>query len=226
MHAPKIRPITEGLDMLAYVTYPDEGQYWRKRNKQKYLKRRAKVTNKKRIRELDAAAKGQLMWGNRHCKRLYKKMTGISLNAMKIQPRVRVDENGVRYMELPKTSMELVKNNPVVVEDWIWNVKTSHGPNRMAAQIVLYGNRLKLIINAAPIKEFFKDMETMHVTKFSTVFTEKEAHKYDIDRLKTEVLEIDHQQVMELNGVVVYSDDKQPVYDESNNFIDYKTSKK
>ena len=221
LHEPKIRPITEGLDMLAFVTYPEEGQYWRKRNKKKYEKRRAKVTNPRRIRELDAAAKGQLMWGNRHCKRLYKKMTGLSLNAMKIKPRVRVDENGVRYMELPKTSMELAKNKLVTVEDWIWNVKTNHGPGRMAAQIVLYGDRVKLIINAAPVKEFFKDMEEMHVTKFNTVFTENEPHKYDIDREKTQVLEIDHREVSVENDVVVYADDRQPVYDANNKFIKY-----
>ncbi len=221
LHEPKIRPITEGLDMLAYVTYPGDGQYWRKRNKKKYQKRRARVTNPRRIRELDAAAKGQLMWGNRHCKRFYRKMTGISLNAMNIQPRTRVDENGVRYIELPKTSMELTKNKIVTVEDWIWNVKTNHGPGRMAAQIVLFGSRVKLIINAAPIKEFFKDMEEIHVTKFNTVFVELAVHKYDIDRSKTEILEIANRPVKEDKGRVVYADDGQPVFDENNKFINY-----
>lgn len=78
LHEPKIRRLSEGLDTMGYVFYPEGSMYWRKSNKVKWLKHRARVTNPKRKKELDAAAWGMLKWGNKHCRRLYKSKGGYS----------------------------------------------------------------------------------------------------------------------------------------------------
>ena len=78
LHIPKIRKLSEGLNTMGFVFYPNGSMFWRKTNKAKWLKRRSKVTNPKRKRELDAAAWGMLKWGNKHCRRLYKSKGGYS----------------------------------------------------------------------------------------------------------------------------------------------------
>lgn len=76
LHVPKIHRVSEGLDMLGFVYYNNRNDmFWRKSNKKNWLKRRSKVTNQKRIRELDDAAWGMLKWGNSHCKRMFEMKT-------------------------------------------------------------------------------------------------------------------------------------------------------
>lgn len=77
LHEPKIHRICEGIDMMGFVMYGNNGDmWWRKSNKVKWLRSRAKVTNRKRLLELDAAAWGMLKHGNRHCRKLFYKVTG------------------------------------------------------------------------------------------------------------------------------------------------------
>lgn len=206
LHPPKIRPATSGLDMLGFVTYPAEGQFWRRVNKAHWLKRRSKVTNRRRLIELDAAAKGMLVHGNKHCKRLYKMATGVNISALNIPRRERTDKDGVRIIDAPKTPMSVVLGKEVTVTDWVRGVRTSQGEGRMAVLVELFGQPMKLIVNAAPVKDFFMDMEEAGVTRFVTVFIDKGGLRYDIDRRRTVVLEINGREVEEVDGVAVYKD--------------------
>lgn len=93
LHIPKIRKLSEGLNTMGFVFYPNGSMFWRKTNKAKWLKRRSKVTNPKRKRELDAAAWGMLKWGNKHCRRLYKSKGGYSNQKQKKDGR-RTQQSG------------------------------------------------------------------------------------------------------------------------------------
>lgn len=55
-HVPKIHRVEKGLSFLGYIIFPGGNLYWRRRNKALWLKRRSKVTNKKRLSEIDSAA--------------------------------------------------------------------------------------------------------------------------------------------------------------------------
>ena len=87
--------------------------FWRKSDKVRWLKRRAKVTNKRRLHEIDAAAWGMIKWGNRHCKRLFKMETGINLSDLGIKMPEKKDKNGKRIIDAPKITTAVILNKEI-----------------------------------------------------------------------------------------------------------------
>lgn len=212
LHPIRIAPLTEGLDMLGFVYYDkDHLMYWRKSDKKRWLRRRARVTNPRRKRELDNSAYGMIKWGNNNCKKLYKKVTGIDLNKMHIKRTERKDKNGNVYIDAKPITAGMVMDNPIVVSQIVHNITTSKGTGRMAWRITFMGKEYKLIVNAAPIKDKIADYERYHITKFETVMVDKGGNKYDLDESKMKVLEIDNRPIDEVDGVIVYADTKERV---------------
>lgn len=223
LHVPKIHRVSEGLDMLGFVFYGTRNDmYWRKSDKRRWLRHRAKVSNPKRIRELDDAAWGMLKWGNSHCKRLFHVKTGemrtydcgkmgVSFTKSGIQRSQRVDANGRPFIEAPKITMDLIGGKPVEVRQLIKGITTAHGSGRYVLKILFMGGEYKFIANSAAIKTFCDDMERHHVTKYRTVFIDTGGKRYDVDTSQTEILEIDGRAVEESDGKVVFSDTKEEV---------------
>lgn len=217
IHEPKIRRVNEGLDMMGFVFYGYRSDmWWRKANKRRWLKRRSKVTNPKRLRELDDAAWGMLKWGNGNCRRLWKEKAGrmaskedmgVNFRKSGIQRKERLDANGNPFIDFPKIGMQMILGKPVEVERWIGGIKTAQGDGRYALQIKFMGERYKLIINASGIKSLLEDMTANSVTLFKTVFIDRGGLRYDVDDENTEILEVNGRIVeVNANGEAVYAD--------------------
>lgn len=221
IHEPKIHRIEEGLDMMGFVYRGTRSDmWWRKSNKRRWLKHRARVTNPKRLRELDDAAWGMLKWGNRHCKELFEKKTGrtikrkdmgIKMNGSGIKRTERLDANGVPYIDAPRINMSFVLGKSVEIERWVKGVKTSQGDGRYALKIKYMGETYKLFVNAADVKSFLDDMGRNKVTRLKTVFIDKGSLHYAVDEERTEILEVDGRAVTEKDGEAVFADNGEKV---------------
>lgn len=212
LHPIRIAPLSEGLDMLGWVSYGKSRlMYWRKADKRRWLRRRARATNKRRLKELDDSAYGMIKWGNDDCKKLYKKMTGIDLSRMRIKRTERKDKDGNVYIDAKPITAGMVMDSPITVKQVVHNITTSKGPGRMALRIDFMGKEYKLIVNAAPIKDKIADYERYHITKFEAVMVDKGGNKYDLDEKRIKVLEIDGRPIDEIDGTIVYADTKEKV---------------
>ena len=184
MHEPKVRHISEGLDFLGYVFYEGGDMYWRKSNKVRWLKRRAKVTNKHRLHEIDAAAWGMIKWGNKHCKRLYKMETGIDMSELGIELPKKTDNMGMRIIDAPKITASVVLNSELEVVDWVRNVETSYGTGRYALEVVFYGKHHKLIVNTSKIKQLIDGFALANVTSFTGKFKDEGGNHFYFDNVR------------------------------------------
>ena len=220
IHEPKIHRIEEGLDMMGFIYRGTRSDmWWRKSNKRRWLKHRARVTNPKRLRELDDAAWGMLKWGNRHCRVLFtektgrtiKKDMGIKMNGSGIRRTERTDANGVPYIDSPRINMGMVLGKTVEVERWVKGVKTSQGDGRYALKIKFMGDTYKLFVNAVDIKNFLDDMERNKVTRIQTVFIDKGSLHYAVDEERTDILEVAGRAVTERDGEAVFADNGEKV---------------
>ena len=221
VHEPKIHRLSEGLDTLGYVYYgTKKDMFWRKSDKKRWLARRSRVTNKRRIQELDNAAWGQLKWGNRHCKKLFFLITGekrgsnmgVTMSRCGMKKPERKDENGVKFIEAPVITMENLRDKGVEVLDWVKNIKTENGPGRYALKVLFYGDEKKVIVNSIDIKALIDEMDRYKVTRFKTIFVPVSGtHAWSYDRGKTEILEIDGRMIAERDGKVVFEDSGEEV---------------
>lgn len=209
-HEPKIRPISEGLDFLGFVYYEGGDMYWRKSNKVNWLKRRARVTNKRRLHEIDAAAWGMLKWGNRHCKRLFKMETGIDLTDLGIKMPEKKDKDGKRIIDAPKITTSVILNKEIEVIDWVRDVETAYGKGRYAVEINFYGSRHKLIVNVPSMKQLIDAFQDAHVTSFRTVVIDKGGSHFEFSQVK--VMTIDKRPVAKTeDGRLIYTDNNEVV---------------
>lgn len=222
-HEPKIRPISEGLDFLGFVYYGGGDMFWRKSDKVRWLRRRARVTNRRRLREIDAAAWGMVKWGNRHCKRLFKMETGIDLSDLGIKMPDRKDKNGKRIIDSPKITTAVILGKEIEVVDWVKDVQTSYGAGRYAVGIVFFGSKNKLIVNSPGMKQLIDAFETAHVTSFKTVVIDKGGSHFEFSRVR--ILTIDHRQVAKTgDGKLIYTDTNEAV--DLTRFINNKNKEK
>lgn len=223
IHEPKIHRIREGIDMMGFVFYGvKEDMWWRKTDKKNWLKRRSKVVNTRRLRELDDAAWGMCKWGNRNCKKLWcittgreipKKDMGVKYNKTGIQKTEHVDANGVPYINDPKIGMEMIVANkePVEIDRWLKGIKTSHGEGRYAVRVFFMGRWYKVIVNSIAIKSFLDDMERNKVTRLKTKFIDTGNKHFAVDEEETEILEVDGKRVIESNGKILFENTKEEV---------------
>ena len=223
LHEPKIHRIHEGIDMMGFVFYGVRNDvFWRKSNKKHWLKNRKRVTNPKRLRELDDAAWGMLKWGNSHCKRLWKKITGrdyptkgmgVKFKNTGIKKTERKDANGIPFMDEPKICMEiLVKyGQPVECDRCLRGIKTSHGDGRYALRVKFMGELYKLIVNSVDIKNFFDDMLRNKVTRLMIAFKDEGNKHYIVNTELVDILEVENRKVIEDNGKIVFEDTNEEV---------------
>lgn len=223
LHVPKIHRIEEGIDMMGFVYYGIKNDmFLRKSDKKRWLKHRSRVTNKKRIKELDDAAWGLVKWGNSHCKRLWctvtgrnlpKKYMGVKYKNTGIHRTERKDSNGVPFIDEPKISMEmLIKYGKAVECDrCLRGIRTSHGEGRYALRIRFMGDWYKLIVNSVEIKSFFDDMHRNKVSRLMVAFKDDGSRHYVVDLSQVEILEVDGRVIDEIEGKAVYADSREEV---------------
>ena len=226
LHTPKIRKVLEGLSTMGYVFYENGNMYWRRSDKRRWLKRRSKVTNPRRLREIDSAAWGMLKWGNNDCRLLFRIKTGrkykysnnkykidmgIQLSKSGIKRTERTDADGRPFIDKPKISMSMVLERPVEVIRWVKGIKTSQGANRYGLEIAFMGDTYKLIVNSCDIKTLVDDMEAANITRFGTIFYDKGGLHYSYREDKTEILEVGRRRIEERGGEAVYVDNGEKV---------------
>lgn len=192
MHVPKVHKISTGMSFLGFVFKPGGDMFWRNTNKKAWLKRRSKVTNPKRIKEIDSAAWGMLKHGNRHCKKLFKKMSGVDLKSFGIYPESTLkDKEGKKFFDEQRISASMILNKEIEVLDWEKDIKTSQGKGRWVLLIKAFGEKYKLIINSIRIKNFIERLEEKGITSFSTMLVDRTGNKhYDFDFDRTMILSI------------------------------------
>lgn len=205
IHEPRIDKVVNGIDFLGYKTYPYKGMFWRTSNKKAWLARRSGVTNPRRRKEIDAAAWGYIRHGNRHCRRLYEKMSGISFVKLGITKAEMKDRHGRRIIDANILSMPVVVGKPVTVLDVVDGVETRHGSGRVALLVDFCGMQGKLIVNA-PFKTPLVELWSKGVTKIQTVFIDRGGKHYDMDMERTELLEVNERSVMLSGNSLAYED--------------------
>lgn len=212
LHPPKIAPLTEGLDFLGFKMYPKRGMFWRTSDKKAWLKRRKGITNKRRLREIDGSAWGYIKHGNSHCRKLYKKMAGISFEKTGLRRPEHTDSNGCRFIERPKIGMEALLNRQITIYDFVEGFHTQHGDDRYAIELEFCGMMYKLITNSSAIKAHLQLMRKNHVTKHTLTFFDKGRKFYDILPESIMILEIDNRAIdLDKNGNPVFLDNMEPV---------------
>lgn len=214
LHEPKIHMICEGLDILGFVYYGTRNDmYWRKSDKRRWLRRRSRISNPKRMREIDDAAWGMLKWGNTHCKRLFHMKTGemrkfkgqntmaVKFNNTGIKMEERRDAKGVKFIKSnTRIPMQTVLDKPIRITDWARDITTKQGGGRYALDVFFMGDGYKLIVNATEIKAFIDSLERNKVTLAETVFYDKGNKIYCVDYNRTNIIEVDGREIEERNG--------------------------
>mgnify|MGYP000979484656 CR=1 FL=1 len=209
-HVPKVHKIEKGLYFLGFGFHPGGEMFLKRTNKSAWLKRRSKVTNPKRLQEIDAAAWGMLKHGNKHCKRLYRMTKGVDLKKIGIVPKTEMMADGKKFFDVPRITASVVLNNEVDVLDWEKDVETSQGKGRWVLLIRFFDKKYRLIINSMRIKKFISMLEENKVTAFHSMLIDRTGNKhYDFDFDRTKILGISGHEVSEdSNGELVYQNDQ------------------
>lgn len=200
-HTAKVHRVSSGLSYLGFVFYENGEMFWRRKNKAAWLKRRDGITNAKRLQEIDAAAWGALKHGNKHCKKLFKLKTGMTLKELGIQKRNSiVGKDGKRFFDEPRINTAMVINETIDIVDWEKGITTRQGEDRWVLLVKFHDKRYRLIINSLRLKNFIEMLEEKNVTAFRSKIIDRAGNKhYDFDFDKTEVLAIKGESVEATN---------------------------
>lgn len=158
IHHERVFPITEGLDALGYVIYPDHALI-RKRIKKKFAKKIGEVKSRKRRRELTASFYG--MAKHAQCNNLFNKLTGTEMRSFKdLNVAYKPDDGKKRFPGAVVSIRELV-NLPIVVRDFEMGVKTSQGEDRCVVAIEQNGEQKKFFTNSEEMKNILQQVSDM-----------------------------------------------------------------
>lgn len=110
----RVFPVTEGIDFLGYVIYPDHALL-RKRIKKKFARKMGEVKSRKRRRVLTASFYG--MAKHAQCNNLFNKLTGTEMRSFKdLNVAYKPDDGKKRFPGAVVSIRELV-NLPIVVRE-------------------------------------------------------------------------------------------------------------
>lgn len=145
----RVFPVTEGIDFLGYVIYPDHVAI-RKRIKKKTARKLHEVKSRKRRRELVASFYG--MSKHADCITLFNKLTGKDMKSFKeLNVSYKPSDGKKRFAGAIISIRELV-NLPIVVKDFETGIKTEQGENRCLVSIELNGEPRKFFTNSEEMK--------------------------------------------------------------------------
>lgn len=145
----RVFPVTEGIDFLGYVIFPDHVAI-RKRIKKKTARKLHEIKSRKRRRELVASFYG--MSKHADCITLFNKLTGKEMKSFKeLNVSYKPSDGKKRFAGAIISIRELV-NLPIVVKDFETGIKTEQGENRCLVSIELNGEPRKFFTNSEEMK--------------------------------------------------------------------------
>lgn len=154
----RIYPITEGIDFLGYVIYPDHVAL-RKRNKQNFARKMSEIKSKQRKRVLTASFYG--MTKHADCRRLFYKLTGIDMKKFNQLGVSYTPADGKKRFKGTVISIRELVNLPIVVHDFETGIKTEHGDDRCIVQIEMNGEMRKFFTDSEEMKNILQQIREM-----------------------------------------------------------------
>lgn len=124
----RVAPVTEGVDFLGYVIYPDHTML-RKRIKQTAARKLHKVKSRKRRVQLLGSLYGQCKHAN--CRNLFKTLTGMSMEQYKRLKDLRIKpqyQDGKKRFNCPEINLCDLQGEEFLVLDYETGITT--GPQR------------------------------------------------------------------------------------------------
>ncbi len=154
----RVFPVSEGIDFLGYVIYPDHVRL-RKRIKQKMARKMHEVISKRRKRELVASFYG--MAKHADCNTLFNKLTGKEMKSFKDLNVAYKPEDGKKRFAGAVVSIRELVNLPIVVKDYELGIKTEQGEDRCIVSIEVNGEPKKFFTNSEEMKNILTQVSEM-----------------------------------------------------------------
>ncbi len=154
----RVFPVSEGIDFLGFVIYPDH-VLLRKRIKQKFARKMHEVKSRKRRHVLTASFYG--MAKHADCNMLFNKLTGKRMRSFKDLNVAYKPEDGKKRFEGAVVSIRELVNLPIVVKDFEVGVKTSQGEDRCVVSIEQNGEAKKFFTNSEEMKNILQQVSEM-----------------------------------------------------------------
>lgn len=158
VHKERVLPVSEGIDALGYVIYPDH-VLLRRRIKQNFARKMHRVKSRRRRRELTVSFYG--MAKHADCNNLFKKLTGREMKSFKdLNVSYRPEDGKKRFPGMVTSIRELV-NLPIVVVDCETGIKTGQGEGRYIVSIEQDGVAKKFFTNGEEMKNILDQVRAM-----------------------------------------------------------------
>ncbi len=158
VHKERVLPVSEGIDALGYVIYPDH-VLLRRRIKQNFARKMHRVKSRRRRRELTVSFYG--MAKHADCNNLFKKLTGREMKSFKdLNVSYRPEDGKKRFPGMVTSIRELV-NLPIVVVDCETGIKTGQGEGRYIVSIEQDGVAKKFFTNGEEMKNILDQVREM-----------------------------------------------------------------
>ena len=154
----RIFSVTEGIDFLGYVIYPDR-VLLRKRIKKNFARKMHEVKSRRRRRELVASFYG--MAKHADCNMLFKKLTGKEMRSFKDLNVSYKPEDGKKRFPGTVVSIRELVNLPIIVKDFETGIKTEQGEDRCIVSIEQNGEPKKFFTNSEEMKNILAQVREM-----------------------------------------------------------------
>lgn len=154
----RIFSVTEGIDFLGYVIYPDR-VLLRKRIKKNFARKMHEVKSRRRRRELVASFYG--MAKHADCNMLFKKLTGKEMKSFKDLNVSYKPEDGKKRFPGTVVSIRELVNLPIIVKDFETGIKTEQGEDRCIVSIEQNGESKKFFTNSEEMKNILAQVREM-----------------------------------------------------------------
>lgn len=153
----RVFPNRLGVDFLGYVTYTPTYVRMRKRVKQSFARRLARVKSRRRRRELIASFYGIAKHAN--CRRLFQKLTGKSMSEYirwkdtGLKPK---HKDGKKHFEGNTTYLIDLQNEEILINDFETNVLTNEQKTEYKKLVAMAEKTLKESVeNNTPLPQGF-----------------------------------------------------------------------
>ena len=151
----RVFPVSEGIDFLGYVIYPDH-VLLRKRIKKKFACKMQKVKSKKRRRELIASFYG--MAKHADCNNLFKTITGLEMKSFKDLNVAYKPKDGKKRFAGSLVSIRELVNLTIVVKDFETGIQTGQGDDRCVVSVEVNGEPKKFFTNSEEMKNILQQV--------------------------------------------------------------------
>lgn len=166
----RIFPITEGIDMLGFVTRSEKNVMMRKSTKQSFARKLHRVKSKKRRNVLVSSLYGIAKHSN--SKNLFYKLTGVKMKTFKeLGIRAYDIGNGKRMFDGKKVRISSLTNLTVEVLDFEADVPTANGP-RTVVQVKSKGEICKFFTASKEMTAQLEQVREMKEFPFQATIVE------------------------------------------------------